>query len=149
MKTSSVAILILSVILSVVLVTSSSADQLKPGVANTVTLADGSVVYDPNGEWDVVMDSNKFGVSEDIIKITQDGNKFVGIKVIGNKWVGAGEETIRGELVGDGFKSYEVYTFREGWLPGNAKILDDGNKIVDTLKIDWQMLTVVSTLTRK
>ena len=96
MKTSSAAILILSVILSVFLVTSSSADQLKPGMANTVTLADGNVVYDLNGEWDAVIDNGRFGVSKDIIKITQEGNKFVGIKLIGNQWVGKGEEVIKG-----------------------------------------------------
>ena len=59
MKASSVSILILSVILSVALVTSSNADQLKPGMANTVTLADGSVVYDLNGEWDAVIDNKQ------------------------------------------------------------------------------------------
>ena len=53
---SSVSIFILSVILSVALVTSSYADQLKPEMANTVTLADGSVVYDLNGEWDAHID---------------------------------------------------------------------------------------------
>ena len=59
-KISSVSIfLILWVFLSVVfVVTSSNADQLQPGMANTVTLADGNVVYDLNGEWDVVIDNN-------------------------------------------------------------------------------------------
>ena len=150
MKTSSVSILILSVILSVALVVKfSNADQLKPGMANTVTLADGSVVYDLNGEWDAVIDNGAYGISKDIIKITQEGNKFVGIKLIGNQWVGKGQETIRGELDGDGFKSFEGYTYAEGWLPGDVKILDGGNKIVDELEVKSINITVVETLTRK
>jgi hypothetical protein len=150
MKTSSsVSILILSVILSVALVTTSNADQLKPGMANTVNLADGSVVYDLNGEWDAVIDNGSYGISKDIIKITQEGNKFVGIKLIGNQYVGKGEETIRGELEGDGFKSLEGYTAAEGWVPSDGKILDGGNKIVDQVEIKSYNLTAVETLTRK
>jgi hypothetical protein len=148
MKTS-VSILILSVILSVALVTTSNADQLKPGMANTVTLADGNVVYDLNGEWDAVIDNGSYGISKDIIKITQEGNKFVGIKLIGNQYVGKGEETIRGELEGDGFKSLEGYTAAEGWVPSDGKILDGGNKIVDQVEIKSYNLTAVETLTRK
>ena len=150
MKTSiPVSILILSVILSVALVTPSNAEQLKPGMPNTVTLADGSVVYDLNGEWDAVFDNGRFGISKDVIKITQKGNKFVGIKLIGNQWVGKGEETIRGELEGSGFKSLEGYTAAEGWVPSTGKILDRGNKIVDQGEIKSYDLTYHETLTRK
>ena len=136
-------------ILSVAFVTSSNADQLKPGMANTVSLADGNVVYDLNGEWDAVIDNGAYGISKDIIKITQEGNKFVGIKLIGNQWVGKGQEIIRGELEGDGFKSFEGYTYAEGWLPGDVKILDGGNKIIDELEVKSINITVVETLTRK
>jgi hypothetical protein len=149
-KKTSVSILILSVILSVALVTSSNAaDQLKPGMVNTVTLADGSVIYDLNGEWDAVIDNGAWGISKDIIKITQEGNKFVGIKLIGNQWVGKNQETIRGELEGDGFKSLEGYTAAEGWLPSDGLILDGGNKIVNQTEVMTLNLTVVETLTRK
>jgi len=144
-----VSILILSVILPVAFVTSSNADPLKPGMVNTVTLADGSVVYDLNGEWDAVIDNGMYGISKDIIKITQEGNKFVGIKMIGNQWVGKGEETIRGELEGSGFKSLDGYAAGEGWCPGDGKILDGGNKIVDEVEVKNLNLTVVETLTRK
>jgi hypothetical protein len=150
MKTlSSLSILILSIILSVALVIPSNAEQLKPGMANTVTLADGSVVYDLSGEWDAHIDNGKYGISEDVYKITQEGNKFVGIKLIGNQWVGKGKETIRGELEGDGFKLLEGYTGAKGWLPSSGKILDGGNKIVDETEVKMLNLTVVETLTRK
>jgi hypothetical protein len=118
-------------------------------MANTVTLADGSMVYDLNGEWDAVIDNGSYGISKDIIKITQEGNKFVGIKLIGNQYVGKGEETIRGELEGNGFKSLEGYTKMEGWVPSAGKILDGGNKIVDQTEVVTLSLTVVETLTRK
>ena len=130
MKTSSVSILIFSVILSVgFVVTPSYADQLKPGMAKTVNLADGSVVYDLNGEWDAHIDNGKYGISEDVIKITQDGNKFVGIKLIGNQWVGKGKETMRGELEGDGFKSFEGFSRADGWSPSTGKIRSPPKRI--------------------
>ena len=145
----SVFILILSVILSVALVTTSNADQLKPGMANTVSLADGSVVYDLNGEWDAVFDNKQFGISKDVIKITQEGNKFVGVKLIGNQWVGKGKETMRGELEGDGFKLIEGFSRAHGWSPSTGKILDGGNKIVEECPIEAFDYTAVMTLTRK
>ncbi|HAY40137.1 MAG TPA: hypothetical protein DCY53_12865 [Desulfobacteraceae bacterium] len=150
MKTSSVSILILSIILSVAfVVTASNADQLKPGMANTVTLADGSVAYDLNGEWDAVIDNGPWGISKDIIRITQEGNKFVGIKLIGNQYVGKGQETIKGELEGDAFKSIEDYTYNDGWVPSDGKLLDGGNKIVNQTEMKSMNLTIVTTLTRK
>ena len=150
MKTSSVSILILLVILSVaIVVTSSNAEQLKPGMTNTVTLADGNVVYDLNGEWDAVYDNKDYGINEDVVKITQEGNKFVGIKLIGNQWVGKGKETIKGELEGDGFKSISAYSQAMGWQPSSGKILDGGNKIVEEQFIKGFNYTAVLTLTRK
>ena len=100
-----------------------------------------------NGEWDTIIDNGTYGISEDVIKITQEGNKFVGIKLIGNKYVGQGEETIRGELEGDGFKSLEGYTKVEGWVPSKGKILDGGNKIVNETEVVTISLTVLETLT--
>ena len=35
-------------------------NPLKAGVPNTVTLADGNVVYDLNGEWDAVIDNKQY-----------------------------------------------------------------------------------------
>ena len=122
---------------------------LKKGMTNSVTLSTGEVIYDLNGEWDAIIDNKHFGISKDVIKITQEGNKFVGIKLIGNQWVGKGEETIKGELEGGGFKSLYGYTAAEGWLPSSGKILDGGNKIVDEIEIKSLNLTVHTTLTRK
>ena len=124
-------------------------NPLKKGMPNTVTLSAGNVVYDLNGEWDTVIDNAQFGISKDIIKITQEGNKFVGIKIIGNQWVGKGEKTIKGELERDGFKSLYGYNVAHGWTISKGKISDGGNKIVIEEPIEAYNYTAVTTLTRK
>jgi hypothetical protein len=116
---------------------------------NTVTLSNGDVVYDLNGEWDAIIDNAQFGISKDVIKITQEGNKFVGIKLIGNQYVGKGSETIKGELEGDGFKSLYGYSLAHGWQPSSGKISEGGNKIVEEQPIEAYGYTAVMTLTRK
>ena len=124
-------------------------NPLKKGMPNTVTLSAGDVVYDLNGEWDTVIDNAQFGISKDVIKITQEGNKFVGIKLIGNQWVGKGEETIKGELERDGFKSLYGYNLAHGWTISKGEISDGGNKIVIEEPIEAYNYTAVTTLTRK
>lgn len=116
---------------------------LKKGMPNTVVLHTGSVVYDLNGEWDAIYESNvKYKASagdfrtssKDVVRITQEGNQFVGIKLIGDEFVGKNQETVKGELEKNGFK--EVYTvawdkeaYRAKWVPCMGEISQDGNKI--------------------
>ena len=73
-------------------------NPLKAGMPNTVTLSSGEVVYDLNGEWDDVFDNDYLGGSKDIIKITQVGNKFIGIALIGNQNIEKNKEILNGEL---------------------------------------------------
>ncbi len=123
-------------------------NPLKKGMPNTVTLSTGEVVYDLSGEWDAIYDNAYYGTNKDIVKITQEGNKFVGIKLIGNRFAPKGSETIKGELEKDGFKSLYGNTV-EGWLPCTGKISGKCNKIVfKTVMENWGM-TVSLTLTRK
>ncbi|NIO21640.1 MAG: hypothetical protein GTN76_13120, partial [Candidatus Aenigmarchaeota archaeon] len=57
-----------------------------------------------NGEWDAVYDLAarwEGGIeqresSKDIVRITQEGNQFVGIKLIGDQWVGKNQEAVKG-----------------------------------------------------
>ena len=62
---------------------SSQPVVLKPGMPNTITLPNGEVVYDLNGEWDAVYDvtstyrTDDTQSSKDIVRITQEGNKFL------------------------------------------------------------------------
>jgi len=140
------------IILMIVFVSASVQAQmdnpLKRGMLNTVTLSTGGVIYDLRGEWDAIYDNDYFGTNKDIVKITQEGNKFVGIKLIGNEWVSKGSETIKGELEKGGFKSLNMNS-AEGWLPSSGKIGEKCNKIIIKTPVESVGITSVLTLTRK
>jgi len=102
---------------------------LKQGMPNTVTLSNGEVIYDLSGEWDATYDNKEYGgINKDIVKITQKGNEFIGIKLIGNQWTPKGAETIKGELLKDGFKSFYTKTV-DGWTPSAVKVGENCKKI--------------------
>jgi hypothetical protein len=87
---------------------------------------------------------------EDIIKISQDGNTFVGIYVNGNQYFSKGDGAIKGELGKNGFKSVylNTTTFQTAkWIPATAKISENCNKIVYKAKLEG--LTTEITTTRK
>ncbi len=56
------------------------------GSMNTITLPNGEVVWDLNGEWDVLVEPYGPWISIDsykeICKITQEGSSFVGVRMI-------------------------------------------------------------------
>ena len=91
------------------------------------------MVYDLNGEWDCLRvpygSWSEYLDHKDFVKITQKGAVFVGVQQEG-KWIGKGEEVIRGELTKNGFKKVQVLTFLEGYLDCTSKISEDGNKII-------------------
>ena len=111
---------------------------LKPDMPNTIMLPNGEVVYGLNGEWDAVYDLTvlwKGGVetkesSKDIVRITQEGNQFVGIKLIGDEWVGKNLEVVKGELEKNRFRKLHVFMIFWRWVASKGKISEDGNKIV-------------------
>ena len=122
-------------------------NPLKPGMPNTVTLSNGEVIYDLSGEWDAIYDNKQYGgTNKDIVKISQKGNEFVGIKLIGNQWNPKGSETIKGELEKDGFKSFYANTV-EGWTPATVKMGEKCNKIEVETPVMGIMMGI--TLTRK
>ena len=152
MKKLQIALIVMFLFLLVFVSSSLSQSQdikkLKAGMPNTVTLSNGEVVYDLNGEWDAIYDNKDLGTDKDVVKITQEGNKFVGIKLIGNIFLGKGSETIKGELEGAGFKSLYGYgRTAGGWTRGKGQVSDRGNKIV--MEIERYSYTFVLTLTRK
>jgi len=97
---------------------------------NTIALSTEDLVYNINGEWDAIIRSGPSGNSETILKITQEGNKFVGISSIGTRFSDKGNEVIKGELEKNGFKSVEINTLYFAWIPSIGKIDDGCNKIV-------------------
>ena len=122
-------------------------NPLKQGMPSTVTLSNGEVIYDLSGEWDAIYDNKEYGgKNEDIVKITQKGNEFVGIKLIGNQWKPVGSETIKGELDKDGFKSFYTSTV-DGWTASDVKIDENCNRIEIETSLGGVILGL--TLTRK
>ena len=113
----------------------------------TITLSNGEVIYDLNGEWAACIENYgpwaEYGMYPSIVEIKQEGASFVGIRLIGNPWKPKGSEFIRGELDKNGFKKIQ-YMSGMGWLDskgeivpfgniGNKIIVDDGEKARVTL----------------
>ena len=127
-------------------------EPLKPldkGAPNTVTLSNGEVVYKMDGEWNATIDYAHFiTINKDILKITQDGNKFVGNFLNGNELQDAGIQVIKGELEKNGFKSLYV-NWIEGWMPATSKIDGNCNKIATKTYFKRKGHTLKMDLTRK
>lgn len=98
--------------------------------------------YDLNGDWDATItktgaeSSTEVLNEKDIIKISQQGNQFVGIRTNGGKYVGKNKEMIKGKLsykmVDEVYIRYvnDPITFGLAWVDGRATIIENGNKIV-------------------
>ena len=103
------------------------------GSKKTITLPSGEVVWDLNGEWDVFIEH--YGPFEgggnfpQIVKITQTGSSFVGIRMMEQPWMPKGSEAIRGELDKSGFKKVQLIAM-VGPLDSKGKINEDGNKMI-------------------
>ena len=123
-------------------------NPLKQGMPNTVTLSNGEVIYDLNGEWDAHFDDDWLGTGKDIFKITQTGNKFEGIKLIGSQYVPKGVVAMEGELERNEFKSLNRFT-SVGGGPATGEISEKCNKIVIKTPLKTLGYTQVLTLTRK
>ena len=119
------------------------------GLKKTVTLPSGEAVCDLNGEWDALYENlgahSWVGNIKDMLKITQQGGSFVGVKMIGTAFVPKDAVSVEGELDKNGIKKVRVQlsTNTADALDGKGQISDDGNKII----IDAEILRV--TLTRK
>jgi hypothetical protein len=149
----------ISVILIIGLVLVACGEQTEPlkpldkGTPNTVKLSNGEVVYKLDGEWSCVFQPSMGDDAEDIIKISQDGNTFVGIYINGNIYKSPGDGAIKGELEKNGFKSVYVnaatiHSFEaKGWEPATGKISENCNKIITNVKVGG--LNQKLTLNRK
>jgi hypothetical protein len=117
------------------------------GSKKTITLPNGEVIWDLNGEWDTYVDnygpftSDKYTV---INKITQTGSSFVAIRMMDDPWNLKGSQSLQGEIDKSGIKKVTLTSGSYVSPVTNGQISDDGNKI----KIDDGMATRW-TLTRK
>jgi hypothetical protein len=118
------------------------------GSKKTVTLPNGEVVWDLNGEWDVFIENYgpmaSAGNYPQINKITQTGSSFVAIRMIDDPYNRKGSQSLQGELDKKGIKKVTMLSDTGGTGEAKGQISDDGNKIVIDDGI-WRRFT----LTRK
>jgi hypothetical protein len=110
----------------------AQAQTEEPGWKKTIKLPSGEVVCDLNGEWNPLFMGgvgNSMGRQErDVIKITQKGKSFKGVRTIGSQFLLKGSVAIEGELDNNGFKEL-IYRGDTNISHPEGKISKDGNKI--------------------
>ncbi len=132
-------------------------NPLKSGMPNTVKLPSGEVIYDLNGEWDSVYDSGYWaGTFNDIIKITQNDNQYVGVYLLkGDNLVGKNEEKIKGKIKGNVIDEVffnditDIETMNLIWAPSKAEISEDGNEIKIIRRYEFKGAETIQTLSLK
>ncbi len=134
----------LVVMVSILFIAQAQAEE--PGWKKTITLPSGEVVCDLNGEWDFLwMGRHEYQTYRfrDVLKITQQGNSFEGIRMKGYQANPKGSKAIEGELDKDGFKKL-IYVGGLGTFNApKGKISKDGNTI------EFEDTLFVIELTRK
>jgi hypothetical protein len=146
-KTLPVLVVVLLVTTSFVCV--SQAQTPQKGSKNTITLTNGEVVWDLNGEWDTFVENYGplafAGKYPQITKITQTGSSFVAIRMIDDPYNLKGSQSLQGEIDKSGIKKVTI-TGACGMVVIKTKgqISDDGNKITIDDGVQLRL-----TLTRK
>jgi|GEM_PF-214627 len=106
---------------------------VEKGTKKTITLPNGEVIWDLNGEWDVYLENygpwSQFGNYRVVYKVTQHGSSFVVIRPTGTPWMPPGSEAMRGELDKSGIKKVQLIT-PIGTLDAKGQIGEDGNKMI-------------------
>jgi hypothetical protein len=99
-----------------------------------ITLPNGEEVWDLNGEWDVFVENygswSQAGSYKQLIKISQTGSSFVGIRMMDDPNNPKGSEAIRGELDKSGFKEIQIFAAGLWRRLAKGQISEDGNKMV-------------------
>ena len=101
----------------------------------TITLPNGDVILNMNGEWDVYVSylrpaAGYQGLEGGKTKITQTGSSFVGISMNALIAFRKGSEIIKGELTKSGFKQVQIISGLFGNLDAKGQINEDGNRII-------------------
>lgn len=103
------------------------------GSKKTLTLPNGEVVIDLNGEWDVRMENygeNSWaGSYPQLVKVKQTGSSFVGVRMMDDPYNKKGAEQLRGELDKNGFKKVKMVSV-QGEIDAKGEISEDGNKML-------------------
>jgi hypothetical protein len=100
----------------------------------TITLSNGDVVLDMNGEWDYNFEPygkwDMLPKMTNVLEIKMEGNSFVGIRKNLESLHSPGSEAIRGELDKTGIKKIQYITqHQKDPIDAKGEIHDNGNKI--------------------
>jgi hypothetical protein len=141
-----IGVLLVGVMAVVSFLYTAQAQVKQKGLENTISLPSGDVILDMNGEWDVLVENygswKEFGSYPQLVRITQEGSSFKGIRMIDDPWGIKGSLAIKGDLTRGGFNVYTMSNV--GLTNSDGQVSEDGNKIVidAAQKTKW-------TLTRK
>ena len=111
------------------------AQTEEQGWKKTITLPNGEVVCDLNGEWEVLVlfrgSSMERGDLHYVNKIIQQGNSFKSIRITGDPWSAPGTVVMEGELDKNGILKLicESCSGISGQKEYQAKLSKDGNLI--------------------
>ena len=101
----------------------------------TITLPNGEVIHDLNGEWEVFSENygpwSSYGSYPTTVKIEQAGSSFTQIRLTANPYYNKGSVAGKGELDKNGFIQFVAYT-NLGNITLKGQISEDGK----TIKID-------------
>jgi hypothetical protein len=107
--------------------------MLEKGTKNTMTLPNGDVIWDLNGEWDAKVENygswSGYGSYSSGRKITQKGNSIEVIRITSDPWNKAGSIALVGELDKQGSIKGTAPTYY-GSLDMKGQVIENGNKIV-------------------
>lgn len=96
-------------------------------------LPNGQEVVDISGEWDAELENygpwSRFGTYTNVIKITWEGNSFVGTRMLIDKFNLSNTEAFRGEMDKDGITKLQWMTGK-GPMDTKGEIIEGGNKII-------------------
>jgi len=123
--------------------------------------ATAAETIDLSGEWDAIFITmregvgNTFDAEEDIVKIIQTGNEFIGKCMIGGKRRGKNEEAVKGKLsngkLEEAFISFpfDPITYELAWSKGRATINEDRDLILLYSEIEDGTVHLTFVLKRK
>ena len=141
-RSSTLRLAISGAILAVVLATPSTlySQTDRSVMRKTLSLPDGQVVCDLNGDWDAQIENYGIWISggtyPQIIRITQQGSLFTSIRMLDDRNMRKGSDSVRGELSSTGFKTVQLMApsgplDAKGTISGdcNKMMVDDGEKV--------------------
>ena len=116
-------------------------------VLSSVSINAGEAL-DLNGEWDATFVCSVSGTYKEIIKITQNADEFVGIKLSGDKRLSSDAEEIKGRIKGININEIKINS-KAGWLNGDTRVSEGGDRIEIKCELPGGMGTLDTTLLRK